>query len=609
MNSTVERPAARRTIYQIKDGEGRLVAKHHRVDKPDGTKTVWWEKDGESGLNGAPLADLPLYGSELVGTLCEDELIVVTEGEKARDALKEAGIPAVGTITGASGTPGEGTLEVLRDRRVALWPDADDAGREHMKRIAQRLHGVAAEVIFYTWHEAPNDVKGADAADHPAVRNKAPKALDRLLTDLEGAPRWELEGAVSEFEQVGVLLSNVKAERVEWLWERRIPKGKLTLVDGDPGKGKSALTVWIAACVTIGGAFPDGAECEPGGVVLMNAEDGLADTIRPRLDAAGGDPSKVISLASVPDGDGHERTLSIPEDIPIIERCIRWVKAALVVIDPLMAFLSSNANAHKDQDVRKALAPLAAMAERTGAAVVVVRHLNKATGGNALYRGGGSIGIVGAARSALVVAEDPEDDERRVLASLKNNLSGASSSLAFTVESAENGAARVEWRGKTELKADQLLNAPADDEEKSALAEAKDFLRDVLGDGPISAKQIKKEAREADVSDSTLKRAKKVLKVESDKESDGSWTWSLPSEGKGVKEGYAKDVELLGPLDPPEGPSLRRPSESANRAIEDRGDQGDQEDQGSRVEVSRSPYPGRTAAKGNGEYTRVKGVL
>jgi hypothetical protein len=340
-------------------------------------------------------------------------------------------------------------------------------------------------------------------------------------------------------DEVGRLLSEVEAERVDWLWRGRIPKGKLTLIDGDPGLGKSALVVDFAARKSVGGQWPDGAPCEVGGVVICSAEDGLADTIRPRLDAAGGDPEKVLALSTLMQ-DGNERLISIPEDIPTIERGIERVNADAVFIDPLMAFLSGRHNAHKDQDVRRALAPLAGLAERTGAAVGVVRHLNKASGGNPLYRGGGSIGIVGAARSALLVAKHPEVDEQRVLAPLKSNLAQPASSLAFSLTEADNGAVRVEWLGETTYTADALLSAPIDPEERSALGEAKDFLRDALKDAPRWSKAVKKEASEADISEITLKRAKRELGVRSEKEADGSRTWRLPEDKGDQRESDAE---------------------------------------------------------------------
>ena len=259
------------------------------------------------------------------------------------------------------------------------------------------------------------------------------------------------------------------------------------------------MTTDLSARVTTGKPWPDGSECETGGVVILSAEDGLADTIRPRFDAAGGDPSKAVALSTVPDAEGNERQIAIPDDIGVIEAAIERVGAVLVVIDPLMAFLSGETNSHRDQDVRRALAPLAGLAERTGAAVVVVRHLNKGTSGNALYRGGGSIGIVGAARSGLLIAKHPEDDSRRVLASIKSNLAPPAPSLVFSLSSTENGAVRVDWNGESELDATALLSAPTDPEE-IVLQEARGLLREVLFEGPVPASEVKQEARSADIS-------------------------------------------------------------------------------------------------------------
>jgi hypothetical protein len=334
---------------------------------------------------------------------------------------------------------------------------------------------------------------------------------------------------------LGTILADVEPEKVEWLWDRRIPLGKITVLDGDPGNGKSVITTDLAARLSVGRRFPDGQPCEAAGVVIMNAEDGLADTIRPRLDAAGGDASRVLSLATVPVGDhGDERHLTIPEDIPIIQAGIERVGAKLVIIDPLMAYLSGNSNAHKDQDVRRALAPLARMAERTGAALLV-RHLNKAQGGNALYRGGGSIGIIGAARSGLLVGVHPEDEQMRVLAGQKSNLSPMPDSLAYRIATAANEAARIEYAGTTEAKADTLLRTPQDAEERSALGEAIRFLRDELSEGPMWAKAVKDCARKLEISEGTLKRAKGALGVQSAKEGEEGWTWHLP--GKAARKG------------------------------------------------------------------------
>jgi hypothetical protein len=336
-------------------------------------------------------------------------------------------------------------------------------------------------------------------------------------------------------EEIGQLLSAVEPEEVSWLWPSWLALGKLALVDGDPGLGKSAMTLDLAARVSAGKAFPDGAECEPAGVVLLSAEDGLADTIRPRLDAAGADTTKILALATVPDEDGHDRLLSIPEDLGLIEKGIRRVEAGLMVVDPLMAFFSGDTNSHKDQDVRRALAPLAGLAERTGASVLVVRHLNKAAANNPLYRGGGSIGIIGAARMAFVVGKDPQDENRRVLAPTKNNLAVPPTSLMFGLEEAESGSVRVNWLGQSEVSASQLLATPRDEEQADARGEAVEFLNDVLADGPVPAAQVKEESEDAGITDITLRRAKKSLGVlayrenaAGEKRGSGRWMWKLP---------------------------------------------------------------------------------
>jgi RecA-family ATPase len=321
---------------------------------------------------------------------------------------------------------------------------------------------------------------------------------------------------------VGKLLSEVEPERVEWLWPGRLPLGKLAVLDGDPGLGKSAVTLDIAARVSAGLELPYGERCGPAGVVLLSAEDGLADTIRPRLDAAEADTERIVALSTMAEGGKAERTISLTQDLTVIERAIGRVGAALVVVDPLMAFLGEKTDSHKDQDIRRALAPLAALAERTRVTVLIVRHLNKAAGGNTLYRGGGSIGIIGAARSGLVVAKDPEDSERRILAANKHNLSRAAPSLVFRVGTAPNGAACVVWGGTSSLNAADILREPVDPEQRSALSEAKGFLSKELADGPVAAELVEKDAGAAGISKRTLKRAKRALGVKSEKESDGS---------------------------------------------------------------------------------------
>jgi len=334
-----------------------------------------------------------------------------------------------------------------------------------------------------------------------------------------------------------VYLSDVEPDRVEWLSRGRLARGKLTVLDGDPGLGKSTLTLAWAAMVSRGHALPDGPPGSPRGVVLLSAEDGLADTIRPRLEAAGADLSRVAALVSVPDPTdpaGGARLPALTADLGHIESLIVDADAALLIVDPLMAYLGGDTNAHRDQDVRRALAPLAHLAECLGVAVILVRHLNKAQSAHALYRGGGSIGIIGAARCGLLVAEDPDDPERRVLAPTKSNLAKAPAALSWRLITAPGTeVATVEWLGESRHRAGALLAEPDGGEGRSAAGEAEAFLAEILSTEPVAGKDVQRLAREAGIAERTLRRARERVGVVLTRQGFGSGSmvlWSLTAE-------------------------------------------------------------------------------
>jgi hypothetical protein len=333
-----------------------------------------------------------------------------------------------------------------------------------------------------------------------------------------------------------VRLSDVDAEPVQWLSPSRLAAGKISVLDGDPGLGKSTLLCEWAARLTRGQALPGGKPGAPRDVIILSAEDDLRDTIRPRIDAAGGDSTRIVSLLAVPDGSPFGRPFVIPGHVLLLEAVVVRTNAALVIIDPLMAYLHLGHNANSDQHVRRAFASLKALGERTGAAIVVVRHLNKSTSSNPLYRGGGSIGIIGAARCGLLLAQDPEHPQRRILAATKGNLGRPPASLAFHLEPVPAlGVARVVWDEETPWTAEALLRATAEGEVgRSALGEARAWLRQVLADGPRPATELEIEARIVGITTRTYRTARKAEGIIARKEQtlNGRWIVTLPESSR-----------------------------------------------------------------------------
>jgi RecA/RadA recombinase len=494
------------TVYAIKDRAGTVVAEHVHVRRPGEKKACTWRKDDRPGLDGTPVTALPLYGVEQLATLEPGSRVVVCEGEKAASALTVRGVAAVGTVTGASTCPSDESLRDLDGFAVVLWPDADQPGREHMQQLARRLRqlGVATRAVD-PW---PDSDTGLDAADYTGTD-------DDLLALLGTA-------AAPELGTAGILLSEVHPERVRWLWEGRLPLEKLVLLEGRPDEGKTTLAIDLAARVSTGAAMPfETARRTPGGVVFLSAEDGLGDTIRPRFEAAGADLGRIVTAK--------------PEDLPSLDApglefilaLIERVSAKLVVIDPLMGFVPDQIDTHSDHSSRRLLRKLSGLAEQTGATVLALRHPRKGSGTVAKDAGGGSTAFTAAARVVLLAASDPENDQQKILARVKGNLSSPFPAVAYRL--ATSGfTVKVQWLGVTGHSADQLL-AQATEEERSALDEAKAAIVAILGNGPVPAAAAIHELKDVGIAERTWQRAKAALRVKSKKSSfDGEWNWTFP---------------------------------------------------------------------------------
>jgi hypothetical protein len=341
---------------------------------------------------------------------------------------------------------------------------------------------------------------------------------------------------------LGVACVDVEPAPVEWLWEPYLARGKLAVLDGDPGTGKSFLTIDIAARVSRGGTMPGG-PVRFGAretVLLLNAEDDARDTIRPRLRAAAGDPKRVRVFASP--GIGMNRPPYFPDDFDQLEEAVRATRPALVVIDPLSTFFPADQSA-----LVRALVPFAELANDTGACVLLVRHLRKSAGTNPLYRGLGGIGIVGVARTALALSRHPDDPTLRVLAQTKTNIGPPGAALAFRLVGTEHGPATVEWVRQLELTADDVF-APAASAGASARASARaaEWLLRFLSNGPVRATAVAEAARAAGIPTRTLTRAKQLAGASSFAEhAYGAtvWWWEVPSAAAAVAPATSAPAE------------------------------------------------------------------
>lgn len=386
-------------------------------------------------------------------------------------------------------------------------------------------------------------------------RRRSLLALGKKLALSNGADLHEIIGSardeLAEIESrglrqaapLGPQASEVEKRNVRWLCPGYIPRGRVTDLEGNPNEGKSLFACDLAARISSGDVGPDGAPCDPGAVIMVSAEDDAGDTIRPRLEAAGARLDKITLIGfTMPDGE----PLTLPQHLPLIEAEIRRANAHLVVIDPLSPYLSEATDSHRDQSVRRMLAELSAVAERTDAAILIIRHLNKRNdSGNPLFRSAGSVAFVAACRAAFLIASDPDDDtedvnsRRRVLAPLKMNIARMPDSLSFRIVSTETGAPRLSWdTTPADRSARDLLREPdRDDSNADAIGDAMAFLATELGNGPRPSAEMFEAAAAHNICATTLKRARQKLGVKSRKSGiRGGWQMFLPGRNGDVPE-------------------------------------------------------------------------
>lgn len=338
-----------------------------------------------------------------------------------------------------------------------------------------------------------------------------------------------------------VRLSDVQPETVEWLWRPYFPLGKLSICEGNPGEGKTFAMLAVGSSVSRGTPFIESADVwemrEPRNVLYLTAEDGVADTIRPRLDKLGADVSRLYVVTGTQQG-GNQAGFTF-DDLPLLESYMVQIQPVLVVVDPLQAYFGASLDMHRANETRPVLSRLAALAERYKCALVCIRHLSKSNASKALFRGMGSIDISGAARSVVLIGADSQDPTRKAMVHIKSNLApfGDPQGYELTGEG-------FRWTGNSTVTAMDILGAE-DEKEKGALEDACEWLEEFLSGGPKLKSMVDKEAEKKQIKPTTLRRARIKLKVETYKPMGGSknslWYWKLPDE---TKPGHGQVIKM-----------------------------------------------------------------
>jgi len=492
--------------YDYTDAEGRPLyqvvryePKDFKQRRKDGSENWVWNLKGVKPV----LYHLP----EVLEAVKQGKTVYICEGEKDCDNLAKLGLSATTNSGGAEKWRPE-LNEALADASVVILPDKDAAGKRHAAKVASSLYGKAKSIIIV---ELP-DIDGhqvKDASDWLAAGGTLSE-LEKLVSKAK---------AYSERDNGLVNMSTVGVETVNWLWWPYIPLAKLTLLEGDPGVGKSWVSLAIATAISLGKGLLGMEMREPARVLIATAEDGLGDTIRPRLNDMKADVNQIDAIKDVLDFSNSGLT--------ILEGYIKQVKPALVVIDPLVAYIGARVDMHRANETRAILATLANMAERNGCAILAIRHLTKGGTMKPIYRGQGSIDFAAACRSMLMAGCDPENEQKRGIVHIKSNLAPKGKAIGFELRDG-----LFYWTGESDLTWQRILSAE-DMDSKSARDEAADFIREELKDGPVEAAQVWRDAREAGLSEITVKRTKAMLGVITQRHGEvgrrgaGKFTWEL----------------------------------------------------------------------------------
>lgn len=398
---------------------------------------------------------------------------------KKRSYLSLSGVSSVALMTFLSERP--------QITSVFLCLDNDQAGNEACEKLAGEISEGYSVIRLKPYKKDWNEI----LCDKNADRKKAiAETITIKVPELE--------------ERVPMLCyEDIEQTSVEWLWFPYIPFGKLTIIQGNPGEGKTYFAMMLTAACTNRKLFPNMEDIEPFNVIYQTAEDGMGDTIKPRLVEAGADLSRVMVI------DDTEEALTLSDDR--IEKAVRQNHVRLVIIDPVQAFIGADVDMNRANEVRPVFRKLGMIAEKTGCAIVLIGHLNKSSGTQSTYRGLGSIDIMAAVRSLIFIGKVRKDPTTRVLIHEKSSLAPPGETMAFKLGDEEG----FRWVGAYEISADELLDGKEGKATETKLERGAKLIRELLADKKeISIRELDEKAKEQGISGRTMRDVRSRMKNE-----------------------------------------------------------------------------------------------
>lgn len=485
---------------------------------PDGKGNWVWSLAGVKRI----LYCLPeLLASDLAA------IVWICEGEKDVDRLRSLNLIATCNPMGAGKWLDEFS-DSLAGRDVVVVEDNDQPGRDHAEQVCQSLFGKASRLRKLSFPTLPDKGDVSDWLD-------AGGTLDQLIQLADALPEWAPSGNQSQSQQsqaqpkiCEVCMADVQIKTIDWLWENRIPRATLTIVEGIEGEGKSTMLCAIGAAVTKGQGLADMPLASPGNILWLSAEDDLARVLKPRLIATGADLARVFAVA--------EPFTFDDKGVELVRKMAQRRQPVMIVIDPIFAYVHGDPS--KGADARALTNQLKMMTEAFNCATILVRHVGKSKGfGDPRAAGLYSIEWRASARSVLLCGSDPDNPNKKALTQNKNQFGPLSDAIGYeiTKDPKSPTGARFSWTGISDLTGSRILSGMATDDEKVGRQKACDLLKDSLADGERLADDIKAEARAIGVSSRTLDRAKADLGILYRREGFGTgaiYYWRMPDASK-----------------------------------------------------------------------------